>query len=308
MEKAVQAKQGESTTHPPEAAPTVPSVPPTLTTTIPPVLPSLVVATSITDASAAAATSAPKSSMSMEEMMKAMKELEVQMTELKEAKQKLAKLEVSYDKSKMTMAEKTREIKALDTEIKSLEKELTLHKTLTKIKTILWAKIGQSITDQWQSIQTIHEQIDLINMAQFETQRARASLGNMPEQANKMIQFLKTHAKEQLGAPDIRSSTDTFLTVKKVLTLRNFVQTLERKCQEMKVEINSFKLKFATLQSKGLPSLLTSSGKLLTHDQYAKRVSTYVSNQITASSSSTKETGPHSGQALYDKLENLFYI
>lgn len=82
-------------------------------------------------------------------MMTAVKELEIQMTKLKEAKEKLAKLEVSYDKSKMTVAEKTREIKALDSKIKSLEKELTLHKTLTEIKTILWAKIGQSITDQW---------------------------------------------------------------------------------------------------------------------------------------------------------------
>ena len=305
LEKAVQAKQGESTSQPPKAAPIVPSAPSTLTATIPPIIPSSTVGTSGTDAAAA---TAPESSMSMEEMIKAMKELEVQMIDLKEAKEKLAKLEVSYDKSKMTVAEKTRKIKAFDTKVKSLENELTLHKTLTEIKTILWAKIGQSITDQWQSIQTIHEQIELINISQFETQRARASLGNMPEKANKMIQFLNTHTKEQLAALDISSRTNTILTVKKVLTLRNFLQTLERKCQEMQAEINAFKLKFATLQRKGLPNLLTSSGKLLTHDQYAKRVNTYVSNQITASSSSTKETGPPSRQNLYDKLENLFYI
>ena len=79
------------------------------------------------------------------------------MTELKEAKEKLAKLEASYDKSKMIVAEKTREIKTLDNKIKALEKELTLDKTMVEIKKILWAKIGQSITDQWQSIQTIHE-------------------------------------------------------------------------------------------------------------------------------------------------------
>lgn len=93
----------------------------------------------------------------MEEMLKAVKELEIQMTELKEAKEKLAKLEASYDKSKMIVAEKTREIKTLDNKIKALEKELTLDKTMVEIKKILWAKIGQSITDQWQSIQTIHE-------------------------------------------------------------------------------------------------------------------------------------------------------
>ena len=78
--------------------------------------------------------------------MKAVKELEVQMSELKEANEKLAKLDVSYDKSKITVAEKTREIKALENKVKSLEKDLTLHKPPVDIKTILWTKIGQFIT------------------------------------------------------------------------------------------------------------------------------------------------------------------
>jgi len=138
-------------------------------------------------------------------------------------------------------------------------------------------------------------QIELINIAQFETQRARESLGNMPEQANKMIQFLNTHTKEHLAALDISSMTDTILTVKRVLTLRGFVQTLERKCQEMQVEINAFRLKFTTLQIRGLPSLPTNSGKLLTCDQYARRVDNYVSNQITASSSILEQASPPSG-------------
>ena len=72
--------------------------------------------------------------------MKAVKEPEIQMAEFKEAKEKLAKLEASYDKSKMTVAEKTREIKALDNKIKTLDMELTLDKTLVEIKKILWAK------------------------------------------------------------------------------------------------------------------------------------------------------------------------
>ena len=89
-----------------------------------------------------------------EKMMKEIKELELQMAELKEAKEKLAKLEVRYDNSKIIVAEKTREVKALQNKVKSLEKDLTLHKNLSEIKTILWTKIGQSITDQWRSIQT----------------------------------------------------------------------------------------------------------------------------------------------------------
>ena len=145
--KAVQEKQRESASQPPVTTPTISTILPTTTTTVPPIIPPSTTDTATTDASVASATTALEFSKSMEEMMKAIKELEIQMTELKEAKDKLAKLEASYDKSKMTVAEKTREIKTLDNKIKALEKKLTLDKILVEIKKILWAKIGQSITD-----------------------------------------------------------------------------------------------------------------------------------------------------------------
>jgi len=55
----------------------------------------------------------------------------------------------------MTVAEKQREIKALDQRVKALEKALTLDKTLAEIKKILW--INQSITNKWRSTQAIYE-------------------------------------------------------------------------------------------------------------------------------------------------------
>lgn len=180
LERALQGKQGDSTSQPPQIAPIFATVPPTQAAAIPPIISASTTAATTIDATVATTTT-PESSMSMEEMMKAVKELEVQVIKVKEAKEKLAKLEVSYDKSKMTIAEKTREIMALNDKIKALEKELTLDKTLAEIKKILWAKINQSITNQWRSIHTIHEQIELIGLAQFETQRARVALGNMPK-------------------------------------------------------------------------------------------------------------------------------
>lgn len=155
------------------------------------------------------------------------------MAELNEAKEKLATLNEKYDKSKQSVAEKTREVKALEKKIKDLEKELSLDKVVAEIKKVLWANIGQSITDQWQYIETIHEHIDLIGRAQKESQRARASLGNMPEIANRMINVLNNRTGPQLAAMGISNRTDTILLVKRVLTLRNLVQTLDRRCQEM---------------------------------------------------------------------------
>lgn len=64
---------------------------------------------------------------------------------------------MSYDKSKITMAEKTREVKALENRVKALEKDLSLDKPLREIKGILWANISQSINNVWRSIQTIYE-------------------------------------------------------------------------------------------------------------------------------------------------------
>ena len=94
--------------------------------------------------------------------------LEAQMAELNEARDNLAKLNEKYDKSKQSIAEKGREVKALKEKIKELEKELTLDKVVAQLKTVLWANIGQSITNQWQYIKTIPEQMDLVGKAHRE--------------------------------------------------------------------------------------------------------------------------------------------
>ena len=71
---------------------------------------------------------------------------------------------------------------------------------------------------------------------------------------------------------------------------------------------NAFTNKFTTLQQMGLPSLLISNHRLLSHEKYAHRVNVYVANQITASSSTSEDIVPPTGQSLYDKLEGLFFI
>lgn len=240
--------------------------------------------------------------------MKELQALEAQMTELKDAKAKLAQMEEKYDKSKQQVAEKTREAKALDKRIKELEKEMIMGKAITELKKVIWIKIGQSITDQWQSIETIHDHMDSLGRAYAEYQRARASLGSMPEVANRMINVLNNRTGIQLANLGIRDRTDTILLIKRVLTLRNYVQALERKCHDIQFEVNNFGTKIAALYGRGLQSLINNAGRLLPHDQYAKKVNNYITDQLNASSSATEETGPPTGQQLYDKVENLFFI
>lgn len=165
----------------------------------------------------------------MQKLMNEIQVLEAQMNELKDAKEKLAHIEEKCDKSKQQVAEKTREAKTLERKIKELEKEMTMGKAITELKKIIWLKIGQSITDQWQYIETIHEQMDLLGRAYAENQKARASLGSMPEVATRMINVLNNRTGIQLATMGIRDRTDTILLIKRVLTLRKYVQALERK-------------------------------------------------------------------------------
>ena len=109
-----------------------------------------------------------------------MEELKLQVSELKLVKEKLVKVEKNYDKSKMNVVEKTREIKTLENKVRALEKDLSLDKPLAEIRGSLWTNINQSLSDVWRSIQVIYEQIDLIAVAQVEIQKARTLLRHMP--------------------------------------------------------------------------------------------------------------------------------
>jgi len=121
LEKYLQEKQGVSTSQPPEISPTITTGPSTLTTTVPPtILASIEEITTSTSAT----TTPPSNSigMSIEQLIKAMEELKLQVLEMKKFKEKLAKVEQSYDKSKMNVAEKTKEIKTLENKVRALER------------------------------------------------------------------------------------------------------------------------------------------------------------------------------------------
>lgn len=262
-----------SASQPSQIAPTVTTAPPTTTRAVPPtVLASTAPSTSATTAAGSSTT------MTTEELIMAMEDLKLQVSELKEAKEKLENLEISYDKSKMTVAEKTRKIKALENKVKALEKDLTLDKPLGQIKGILWVNISESIINVWRSIKIIYEQIDLIAAAQVEIQRTINLLGHKSEQANKLIHLLNNKTKEELVALDIRDRIGTILTIKRVLTMRMLMQNLERKSQDMQVEVNSFVEKIAVLQERGLLSLLGSNEPLLRHSEYQLRLNRHATD------------------------------
>jgi len=108
--------------------------------------------------------------------------------------------------------------------------------------------------------------VELLGCAKFENQRAKEALGNMPDQANRMINFLNHQTREELAVLHIMNRTDSILTAKSVLTLRSHVQALEARCRDIQRDVDNFDVRLGALQTRGLPSPLTSAGKLLTCD------------------------------------------
>jgi len=305
LEKAIQEKQGETTSQPLQTSTNIQSAPPAQTAAAPITTPAPTTATSATGATVEA-TAAAESSLSMEEMMKAVKELEGQVSEINVTKEKLAKLEASYDKSKMTVAEREREVKALRKTITELEKQLNFDKVTAEIKQVIWTAIGQAITNQWEYIVAMYEQIGLIGKAKKELYRARNELGNMADLAPKMIEVLNYRNSSQLIQMGIANRTETISLIKRTTTMKSLIQTLDRRVHDMQADISKFQNRFSALQDKGLPSL-EDSGKLLSYEKYIKRMSTFSTLQISEASGSST-AGPLTGQALFDKLDNLFFI
>ena len=106
--------------------------------------------------------------------------------------------------------------------------------------------------------------MELIKLAIEELKRTKEELGRMLEEATKLINFLNTKNKNQLGELGIRDRIGKILEIKKVLTKKSLMQNLERRFLNMQEEIDDFMKKFGVLQSKGLPSPLVINEKLMT--------------------------------------------
>ena len=90
-----------------------------------------------------------------------------------------------------------------------------------------------------------------MKVAQEEIQRTKAQLGQMSDEANKLIHFLNTKNREQLKELGILHRIDTIFEIKRFLTKRTLMQNFEKRCQDMQVEINSFMERFTFCRIKG---------------------------------------------------------
>ena len=183
-----------------------------------------------------------------------MEELKLQVTELQKVKEKFTTLEQKYDISKINYAEEVRKKKGMAQQIKALEKDLTFYRPLAEIKKILWTNIIDSINDIWPSIQVIFEQTELVKMAIEAIHKTMEELGNKTEEANQLITFSNNKNRYQLDELEIDDRTTPIIEIKKVLTERNLMLNLEKRCQSIHADNDIFMKKYGILREKGLPS------------------------------------------------------
>lgn len=113
--------------------------------------------------------------------------------------------------------------------IKVLENDLTLQKPLRDIKEMLWANIIDFVNDVWPFIQVIFMQTVLLKVATEAIHKTIEELGDKPEEANQLIAFLNNKNRYQLDELGIEDRTGTIIEIKKILTKRNLMLSLEKK-------------------------------------------------------------------------------
>ena len=123
------------------------------------------------------------------------------------------------------------------------------------MKEILWTNIIDYINDVLPSIQVIFEQTELVKVATKAIHKTMEELRDKPEEANQLIEFLNSRNRYQLEELEIDDRIGTIIEIKKVLTKRNLMLNLEKRCQSIQADIDRFITKFGLLREKDLPVL-----------------------------------------------------
>ena len=84
----------------------------------------------------------------------------------------------------------------------------------------------------------------------------------MPETTNNIIRFLNSKSRYELDEIGLEDRTSKILEVKKVLTKKNLVIHLEKKCRNLEIVVSRFFNIIEPLTKRGLPSLFLINDKL----------------------------------------------
>jgi len=131
-----------------------------------------------------------------------------------------------------------------------------------------------------------------------------AELGEMPATTKNIIKFLNSKNRYEADDLGVDDRIETTLEVKKVITKKNLVVQLIEKCHTLGVVVNGFFTRIDGLNKKGLPSLFVINDKLMTREDYKKKIQDIPKD--TTKSSHIK--GTMTGRAFYEAISNISFI
>lgn len=148
------------------------------------------------------------------------------------------------------------------------------------------------------------EQIELAKVDTKAIEKTKGDLGDRPQEANQLITFLNRKNIYELDELGIEDKIGTIIEIKKVLTKRNLMLNLEKKCQRILAYIDRFMVKFRILREKDLPSPKVIHDKLMTDEDYVDKLNKLAQDQTSTLGVKSLPTS----KVLYDNLENLFFL
>ncbi len=131
-----------------------------------------------------------------------------------------------------------------------------------------------------------------------------SQLGEMPTTTNNIVKLFNSKNRYELDDLGVDDRTKTILEVKKVLTKKNLVLQLKKKCHTLDVAVNRFFTRIDALNKKGLPSLFVINDNIMTREDYMKKLKDIPKD--TTKSCNIK--GSLTGRSAYKAIRNISFI
>jgi hypothetical protein len=209
-----------------------------------------------------------------EKLAKSMEDMPLQGQEIKRLQDEINNLQQLKSTFQLSYNTEMYKSQRLKQELRNLQKETVMAKTLSEAKENIWIDICKSMTKIWPLIQIMFEKHELVQRSRQAIDKIRGELGERPTKANEIIIFLNSKTREELEALEIEDRTETILEVKKVLTKRGLMLQLEERSQAMDIGVQRFFSKIDSLHKKGLPGLFVINDKLITLSEYKQKIIT----------------------------------
>jgi hypothetical protein len=198
----------------------------------------------VTSVPSATTEKVPEGTIDLSKSMERMNLQESEISRLKKELENLHELKTSFQTS---LSKENQVNEKIRKELQQLQKQTLAGKTLAEVKELVWTEISKTINEIWPMVQIMFEQNEFLERRKQAVDKIRAELGDMPTQANDIINFLNSKTREELQELKIEDRTETILEVKRVLTKRSFMLQLEEKAQVMDQGVQRFFHKIDTL-------------------------------------------------------------